>query len=172
MSEGKGDPEAEKELEKIMAATAKKVTEDLNDLGFNTAIAALMECVNDLYKLKAAHTLCQKAAWHKALTTLVQLLAPFAPHISEELWQQLGQKSSVHTSDWPKWDDSLLTSDTVNIVVQVNGKVRANVDVQAGASEEEVAKAALANEKVAGYATKTNVKKTIYVKNRLINFVV
>ncbi len=172
MQEGKGDAGAEKELEKIMAVTAKKVTEDLNELGFNTAIAALMECVNDLYKLKASHVLCQKSDWQKALTTLVQLLAPFAPHIAEELWQQLGQKGSVHTSDWPKWDEALLVNDTINIVVQVNGKVRANITVAANASEAEVSKTAQSDKKVASHLAEQKIKKTIYIPGRLVNFVV
>ncbi|HTE21871.1 MAG TPA: leucine--tRNA ligase [Candidatus Limnocylindria bacterium] len=152
--------------------TTKRVTEDLQDLGLNTAIARLMESVNGLYRLKGSMSLQLKSPeWLEATTTLLKLLAPFAPHITEELWQQLGQEGSIHTSEWPKWDEKYLTKDTLNIVVQVNGKVRANVEVPADASEETVLEAAKANEKVAGYI-KDGIKKSIYVPKKLVNFVV
>lgn len=172
MSDGKGSTEGEKELARIMAVAVKKVTEDLDELGFNTAIAALMECVNELYKLKASHKLCHKADWQSALKTLLQLLAPFAPHISEELWQQLGQKGSVHISNWPTWDKKILEQDTMMVVVQVNGKLRANVEVPTESTEAQVVKIALADKKVAKYAVEDKIKKTIYVPNKLVNFVV
>lgn len=162
---------AEERLKRTMHATTKKVSEDMHDLGFNTAIAALMECVNELYKIKASHELCRSEPWHEALVTLVQLLAPFAPHIAEELWQQLGQEGSVHTSEWPGWDEKLLVSDTMTIVVQVNGKVRANIEVAPESTEQQVTEAAQSHEKVASYL-KNPPKKTIYVPNKLINFVV
>jgi leucyl-tRNA synthetase len=163
-------PSSSQELLKAIHKAAKKVTEDLHDLSFNTAIAALMECVNELYRLKASDKYAS-AEWPWALRTFMQLLAPFAPHISEELWQQLGETGSIHISDWPSYDEKYLVQDTVTIAVQVNGKLRGEVEVAADAVEAIVVEAAKANERVAVYL-KGEPKKTIYVPGRLINFVV
>lgn len=150
--------------------TIKKVTTDLTELGFNTAIASLMECVNDLYKQKAEKGFEAKD-WGTALDALLQLLAPFAPHISEELWHELGHKDSIHQSEWPKWDDKYLLQDTVTVVVQVNGKVRAQLQVPTGSNQEVVEKIALADENVQKFVDGTS-KKVIFVQNKLISFVV
>jgi len=149
----------------------KKVSADLHDMSFNTAIAALMECVNELYKIKAEAGFTDEKAWRIALTSLMQLLAPFAPHMSEELWHDLGNKQSIHTSEWPVHDDKYLVSDTMKIVVQVNGKVRATIEVPAEADERAVIKAAQSDSNVQKFVTGTP-KKTIYVPNKLVNFVV
>ncbi len=151
--------------------TIKKVSDDLVNLNFNTAIAALMECVNDLYKLKAEAGFDDKE-WRWALETLLQLLAPFAPHISEELWQQLGHKESIHLSQWPSYDEKYLTQDTVTIAIQVNGKLRGEVQVATDASEDKVIKAAKANKKVATYLEAKEIRKTIYVPGKLVSFVI
>lgn len=150
---------------------AKRVTEDLHDMGFNTAIAALMECTNEFYKIKADEGFTDTEAWEETLKVFVQLLAPFAPHIADELWEQLGGQESIHTSSWPAWDESILVQDTLNIVVQVNGRVRANIQVDSDSSKSIVIEAARANDKVAGYI-KDGVKKEIYVEGKLVNFVV
>jgi leucyl-tRNA synthetase len=160
-----------KELKRAIHAAAKRVTEDLHDMGFNTAIAALMELTNELYKLKN-NTPLGSSEWQAALSTLVQLLAPFAPHISEELWQQLGNQGSVHISAWPSWDEALLVSDMMKIVVQVNGKLRGEVHVATGASKEQVLETAKADKKVSGYLTNRAIKKSVYVPGKLVNFVV
>ena len=160
-----------RELQQAIHHTVKRVTEDLHELGFNTAIAAQMELVNELYKLKMKVPLGSEQ-WRQSLATTIQLLAPFAPHIAEELWQQLGQKGSVHTSEWPLWDTALLASDTISIVVQVNGKLRGNVVVPADADEAAVTSAAKMDKKVAGYLKGQQLKKTVYVPGRLVNFVV
>lgn len=164
-------PAAEQELQRIMATATKKVSEDLDNMNFNTAIAALMECVNDLYKLKSSHTLCRTKPWGQALAALLQLSAPFAPHLTEELWEQLGQDGSIHLAGWPTYDEKYLAKDTVTVVVQVNGKLRGEIQVAAGASEEVVVPAAKANEKVAGYLRDQTIRKTIYVPGKLVNFV-
>ncbi len=159
------------ELPRALAKATKAASQDMHELGFNTAIAALMELVNELYKLKLTTDIGSKQ-WKVALTTLVQLLAPFAPHITEELWQQLGNAGSVHVSDWPSWDEKLLITDTMVIVVQINGKVRANIEVPAGCSEGDITKAAQAHEKISEYLRGQAVKKVVYVPNKLINFVI
>lgn len=148
-----------------------KVSKDLEELGFNTAIAALMEYVNELYKLKAKEGFTAQN-WQFAITALLQLLAPFAPHIAEELWEQVGQKGSVHTSEWPVHDDTYLQSDTMKIVVQVNGKVRATIEVSAGSDEATVTEAAKNDENVQQHLDGKQIKKTIYVPSKLVNFVV
>ncbi|MDB5163470.1 MAG: leucine--tRNA ligase [Candidatus Saccharibacteria bacterium] len=150
----------------------KRVSQDIHELGFNTAIAALMEFTNQLYKLKAEDNFAAVSAWKFATASLVQLLAPFAPHITEELWQELGHTESVHISAWPLWEDKLLVADTITVVVQVNGKVRANLRLPADSSEESIVAAAKVDAKVAGYLKGKDIKKTIYVPKKLVSFVV
>jgi leucyl-tRNA synthetase len=150
--------------------TIKKVTDDLADMGFNTAIAALMELVNDLYKAKEAGL--KSESWQFALINLVQLLAPFAPHITEELWQQLGQEGSVHQSIWPKYDEKYLVSNTVTIAIQVNGKLRGTIDLPTDVSEEAATEAAQKETNVAAHLEGKTVSRAIYVPQKLINFVV
>ncbi|HSX24317.1 MAG TPA: leucine--tRNA ligase [Candidatus Saccharimonadales bacterium] len=159
------------EMLRLTHKTIAKVSGDLHQMGFNTAIAALMEAVNELYKIKAADGFKSKS-WPFSLTTLVQLLAPFAPHMTEELWQQLGQKGSVHQNGWPVHDSKYLAADTMTIVVQVNGKLRAQLEMAADAVEAEIVAAARANEKVAGYLKGHAIKKSVYVPGKLVNFVV
>ncbi|OGL29474.1 leucine--tRNA ligase [Candidatus Saccharibacteria bacterium RIFCSPHIGHO2_02_FULL_47_12] len=161
-----------KELQAMTHKTIFRVSKDLEELGFNTAIAALMEFVNELYKIKAEKGMGKTKNWEFALQTLVQLLAPFAPHIAEELWQELGQEGSVHQSAWPVHDDKYLLSDTVTIVVQVNGRVRANIELPSGSDESAVVEAAKKDKKVAVYLAGKEAKKTIYIPGKLVNIVV
>ncbi|GAC1482561.1 MAG: hypothetical protein NVS1B7_5270 [Candidatus Saccharimonadales bacterium] len=158
-------------LARCMSAVTKKVSQDLTQLGFNTAIAAMMEAVNELYKLKLTVPL-GSVQWHEALTTLVQLVAPFAPHLSEELWQQLGQPDSVHVSSWPNWDDAVLVRQELTIAIQVNGKLRGQVVVAATDNAEAVSATARGHEKVASYIDGQTIRKTIYIPKKLINFVI
>lgn len=159
------------DLQRSVHKAIKKVTEDLEAMNFNTAIAAMMELVNDLYKIKATDNFAS-TEWQWALETLLQLIAPFAPHIAEELWEQLGQGGSIHSSDWPKYDEKFLTEDKVTIVIQVNGKLRGEIEIETDSKEDLVVEAAKANEKVAGYLKDQTIHKTIFVPNKLINFVV
>jgi leucyl-tRNA synthetase len=159
------------ELTRIIHRTIKKVTSDLDRLNFNTAIAALMECVNELYRIKAKDTYSSKE-WQWSLKTLVQLLAPFAPHICEELWHQLGQTESVHISLWPTYEEKYLTEDTVTVIIQINGKLRGEISVAIGSDQALVEQAAKDNKKVAGYLAGQTIRKTIYVPDKLVNFVI
>jgi len=158
------------ELERLIHRTVKKVTSDVEELSFNTAIAALMECVNELYKIKAADNY-GATEWQWALETLTQLIAPFAPHIAEELWEQLGGDGSVHVAEWPTWDDKLLVEETVTVAVQVNGKLRGTITIYVGDDEAKAVELAKADEKIAVWL-EGNIVKTIYVPNKLLNFVV
>ncbi len=156
------------QLESIIHATTKKVTSDIYRLSFNTAIAGLMECVNDLYKLKTSGFTEQ---WQPALKTLIQLVQPFAPHMAAELWQQLGYGDQLDFAAWPEWDEAKIVRDTITIVVQVNGKVRAKLTTTPDASEADITARALADDRVAKYLTGPP-KKVIYVKRKLVSIVV
>lgn len=150
----------------------KAVSDDLESLGFNTAIASLMELVNELYKIKASDNFAAADDWRFALESLVQLLAPFAPHITEELWQQLGHTDSVHLSSWPACDEKYLVSDTMTIAVQVNGKLRGEIQVAADMDQDDIIAAARANERVQTHLAGKDVKKSIYVPGRLVSLVI
>ena len=149
--------------------TVKKVTDDVHRLSFNTAIAALMEYVNDLYKLK---TNGFGNDWREPIESLVQMLSIFAPHMSAELWQQLGNGDMLDTAPWPSWDDALTVAETVTIAVQVNGKLRATISVAADASEDDVKSAALAEENVLRHLGDKKPTKVIYIPGRLVSVVV
>lgn len=157
------------ELMTLQHKTTKKVTSDLYRLSFNTAIASLMECVNGLYKLKTDGF---SSAWQQPLEVLVQLLSPFAPHMSAELWQQLGHDSQLDFVDWPKWDEAKIVQDTMTIVVQVNGKLRSKLELSVDTNEEVVKQMALADEKVGAHIADVTPKKVIYISGKLINIVV
>lgn len=159
------------ELRRVMHRAIYRVSKDLEDMGFNTAIAALMETVNELYRIKVTQPIAGET-WKWAIETLLQLLGPFAPHMTEELWEQLGHQDSIHTSKWPVHDAQYLMSDTTTIVVQVNGKVRAQLEVAAHAAEDDITEAAKTHEKVVPYLEGKEVKKTIYVPKKLVSFVV
>ena len=115
-------------LKRVINRTIKRVNQDLLSLSFNTAIAALMECVNELYKIKAEDNF-QSVEWQWALENLIKLLAPFVPYIADEIWEQLGNDESIHLSDWPGYDEKYTRDETIVIVVQVNGKVRAEIKI-------------------------------------------
>lgn len=149
--------------------TVRKVTDDFRRLSFNTAIAAMMEYVNDLYKYKIDGF--SEEVWHDALTTLVQLIAPFAPHMADELWQQLGGTGLVQNASWPTWDEALTVENTVTIAVQVNGKLRGEVSVSKDTDPEEIKAQALAHENVRKFV-EGEPKKVIYVPGRLVSIVV
>ena len=149
--------------------TIRKVTDDIRRLSFNTAISAMMEYVNELYKFKVDGY--SKEVWHEALTTLIQLVAPIAPHLADELWSQLGGEGLVQNATWPVWDEALIVEDTITIAVQVNGKLRGEISVGKDESEEVVKAQALAHENVVKFVT-GEPKKVIYVKGRLVSIVI
>lgn len=151
--------------------TIKKVSRDLEHMQFNTAVSALMELVNLLFKEKENGG-CGGEDWRFALETLVKLLAPIAPHVAEELWHVLGNEASVHTSDWPSWDESLTVGDTMTIVVQVNGKLRATLELSTDTSEEDIKSQALSTENVVKFLDGKEPFKVIYVPKKLVNVVV
>ena len=162
---------AERELFRITHQTIRKVTGDLEKLRFNTMIAALMEFTNYLIKVKETAQVTL-AHWEEALENLLLLLAPTAPHLAEELWQQTGRNYSIHNQDWPHWDEELTREEEITLVIQVNGKLRDTEMVEAEATQETVETAALASEKVKSHTDGKQIIKKIYIKGRLLNIVV
>ena len=160
------------EILKITHATIKKVTRDIEEEKFNTAVAAMMEMVNGLYKIKENSGLSQSSEWKFAIESLLQILAPFAPHITEELWHELGHEDTIHRDYWPKWEDKYLQSSTMTIAIQVNGKLRGKIELPADSSQETVEKASLANEHVSKFTENKTPKKVIYIPGRIVNIVV
>lgn len=158
---------ANAELLSLMHRTTKKVTTDIHRLSFNTAIATLMEYVNELYKHKTAGFSNQ---WKQPIETLVQLVAVFAPHMAAELWQQLGNGDNLDTAEWPTWDEGQLVAENMTIIVQVNGKLRAKLEVSKEADEESIKHAALAEENVKKFVPGAP-KKVIYVPGKLVSIV-
>ena len=143
--------------------TIRKVGEDIPKLSYNTSIAAMMEYLNALRR-------GERAAHRAEVEPLVQLVAPFAPHVAEELWEMLGHDTSVFDSAWPAFDPALATEEMVTIAVQVGGKTRGTVVVPPGAGEAEVLAAAMADAGIAKFVTGTP-KKVIFVPKRLLNIV-
>ena len=154
-------------VRRLQHKTVRKVTDDYHRLSFNTAISALMEYTNELYKLKVSGF--SNETWREALGTLARLLAPLAPHISAELWTQLGNESQLEKAGWPDWDKQLVETDTKTIIVQVNGKLRAKIIVST-ANENEIKEKALNDDNVKKFVIKEPTK-IIYVPGRLINIV-
>jgi leucyl-tRNA synthetase len=163
---------ADKDLRRLMHTTIKKVTEDLElRFNFNTAISAIMEFVNGLYHYREEEKQ-NKLLLQEAIEMLLILLAPFAPHLSEELWEAVGHKESVHLQSWPKYDEEALKTEEIEIVLQINGKVRERLVVPAGLSREALEKLALNTEKVQTAAAGKQIKKVIVVPGKLVNVVV
>lgn len=172
-SEGGGDPAREKELRYLAHTSLARITEDIDQrFNFNTAVSAIMELVNGLYAAMDAYDDKRSPAIDEATDILVHVLAPFVPHLAEELWEALGHEASVHLETWPQYDESALVQDEVEMVVQINGKVREHITVDVALSKEEVAEQALADERVQALIAGKTVRKTIVVPKKLINFVV
>lgn len=172
-SEGGGDPAREKELRYLAHTSLARITEDIDQrFNFNTAVSAIMELVNGLYAAMDAYDDKRSPAIDEATDILVHVLAPFVPHLAEELWAALGHEASVHLETWPQYDESALVQDEVEMVVQINGKVREHITVDVALSKEEVAEQALADARVQALIAGKTVRKTIVVPKKLINFVV
>lgn len=167
------DAASDKNLRRKTHATIKKVTQDMEgDFHFNTAISSIMELVNELYLLLSEKGKASIAVIEEAIKTVVILLAPFVPHICEEMWQILGNKPSIFDLPWPKYDESALKVEEITMVVQINGKVRAKVLVAADCSKEELKKVVLENARVKEWIAGKPIKNFVVVPNRLVSIVV
>ena len=157
-----------KKLESLLHKTIKKVTEDIESYKFNTAISAMMILLNELESATAKGSGVTK----KDFETFLKLLAPFAPHMTEELWSKLGHQTSIHLEQWPEADESKIKAESGIIMVQINGKIRAQFEIETGMSETDVKGKALALPEVQKWLDGKEPQKVIFVPNKIINFVV
>jgi leucyl-tRNA synthetase len=161
------DSDREEVLYKETEKTTKKVTEDIERFSYNTAIAAMMEFLNSISDYKKKDNLSQYA-----LRRLFLLLAPIAPYISEEMYSKYGDKDSVFLEDWPKYDPEGIVEDKYTLIVQVNGKLRAKIDVNKGIEQDEALSLAREVKNVDRFFENAEPKKIIFVKDRLLNIVI
>jgi len=158
------DVDVTREQQKILHATIKKVTADIESLGFNTAISQMMIFVNAFTNLEAIPV--------SAMRTFLILLNPFAPHVTSELWEKLKSAGDIAAQPWPAYDEQFLIEDEIDLVIQVNGKLRASIKMSVSAGEDEVKTAALANPKIQQLIEGKTIRKVVFVPKKLVNFVV
>lgn len=167
---GKPCEEVDREVRRVTHKTIKKVTEDIEErFNFNTAISAIMEMVNVLYA--SIDKNISKVVKTEALENLLILLSPFAPHITEELWERIGKTQSIHLMPWPEYDEEVLIEDEIEIVIQVNGKVRSRINVQRNIGKQDVEQMALSDDKVKDFLKDMKIVKTIVIPGKLVNIV-
>ena len=164
------DEDAVRDMARTVHKTIRRVTEDLERFKFNTALAALMECSNSMSRAWEAGSISSDA-WIDAVEKLLLLMAPMAPHVSEELWEHTGHEFSIHDQLLPKWDPDLAADEVVTLVVQVNGRLRDSMEVPVSITEDEAKEAALSSRRVAMYVQGKRVARVIYVPGKLVNVV-
>jgi leucyl-tRNA synthetase len=152
------------ELEKLLHETIKKVGDDIESLRLNTAISQMMIFANALQKAPQVS--------RGTMLAFLQLLSPFAPHIAEELWERLGEKPSIQYAPWPQFDSDKFASAEVTLVIQVNGKHRAELSVPAGLPQSEAVRLASENPRVTPFLAGKSVRRVIYVPGKILNFVI
>ncbi len=168
------DDEISKEILFHTNVAVKKVTEDIDRYQLNTAVAAMMEFVNNLYAIEAKKMgYGHKALFRDSILSLMKLIAPFTPHVAEELYEMAGFEGLISRSEWPEFDEKLTQKDEITIAVQVNGKLRGQIEIARDLDKETVFETALANDNIVKHTEGKEIfKKKIYVPNKLINFVV
>ena len=168
---GSVDSDVVRDTERLLNQTIRKCHNDLDRFKFNTAIASLHELTNHLNKVWADGSVDAKT-WRECTEKLLLMLAPMAPHMTEELWEANGHPYSIHQQSFPAWDDDLAAEDVITLIVQVNGKVRDKIEVAVGIDEAEAQALALASPRVQSHVEGKSVAKTVYVPGRLVNVVV
>lgn len=168
---GEADDATLKELKRVVHTAIKEVTEDFEKFQFNTAIAELMTLVNAMNKAKSS-AISRHSVWSEGEDALLKMLAPIAPHVTEELWHKSDHSGSVHSQAWPSFDEAALVADTLNMAVQVNGKVRAQIEVAKDAAKATILETAKADANVARYLEQGEIVREIVVPGKLVNFVV
>jgi leucyl-tRNA synthetase len=164
--------ETKRILRRRVHQTLRRVTDDFENFEFNTIISALMELLNEMYRAREVGAV-GSPEWEEATEIYLKMLAPVAPHTAEELWtNQLGKPYSIHQQSWPEVDEAAAREDTIELPVQINGKVRDRIIVPAGASEEEIKSAALASEGVKRHLEGKEPKKVIVANKRLVSIVI
>jgi len=165
--------DAAKGLRRLVHKTIKKVTDDIDErFHFNTAIAAVMEMVNAIYAFEPKNAPENAAVLKEAVESVVLMLSPFVPHLTEELWEALGHQGGVEAASWPAYDPEAASDEELLVVVQVNGKLRGKVTVAVDATEEQVKGLAFADDKVKPWLEGKAIRKVIYVPGKLLNIVV
>ena len=160
-------------LRRELHRVIKKVTEDLDGkFNFNTAISSIMELVNAMYQFRDSHDSIQAALAEELMEKLLLLLAPFTPHITEELWHELGHDTSIHTENWPTYEEKALVVDEVEIAIQVNGKLRDKAVIPVNMDKGELEAQALAMPRIQEFTAGKNVVKVIIIPNKIVNIVV
>ena len=163
--------ESVRETRRLLHQTVRKCHNDLDRFKFNTAIAALMEFSNHLNRVWADASI-DPGTWRECVEKFLLMLAPIAPHVTEELWERTGREFSIHQQPFPTWDEELAAEDTITLVVQVNGKVRDRLQVPADIQEDDARELALASPRVKSFTGGKQVGKAVYVPGRLVNLVV
>ena len=166
------DPVSEKELRRIQHRLIIKVTSDIERFHFNTCISSFMESFNSLLDLTKSNNITDTKVWREVIETYLVLLAPVCPYITEEMWKHLGHKKSVHIEQWPIGNEKLAQEDSVNIPIQVNGKLRHVISVKVGTSEEEIQKLAFLSPEVKKYTDGHEIIKVIVPKSKLVSIVI
>ena len=170
VEDGAGGAAVERNLRRKVHQTVRQVTSDFERFQFNTLIAALMELLNEMVQARTDGAVGTDA-WREAQDIYLRLLAPVAPHIAEELWQRLGKPYSVHLESWPELDEEAAKVESITLIVQVNGKLRDRIEVEAGIDDEKAKELALASEGASRFTDGKEIKKVIVVKGRLVNIV-
>lgn len=162
----------EKELNFVRHTSIKGVTKDAEIFQFNTSIAKLMELLNALYKYDADVENKNMTLFQDAIADMMRLLAPFAPHFAEEMWEKLGNKDSIFNEEWPVWDETAMVKDVVEIAIQVNGKVKGRMEIPTSAEQKEIEQMVMENGEIKDMLEGKQIAKIIVIKNRLVNIVV
>ena len=170
-SDNAGPGSADREVRRALHQTLRQAAQDFERFKYNTAIAAMMSFTNVLAAAASEQRLSREA-WDEAAQGLVLLLAPLAPHLAEEMWERLGQAYSIHQQPWPQWDAALAAVEEATLVVQVNGKLRDRITVDAGISEEDAKSVALASDRVRAYTDGKSVDRVVFVPGRYLVSVV
>lgn len=159
-------------LARIIHKAIRDIGYNIQGFKFNLAVSALMESLNHLQELSRDYGLEHRADWREAWATYLKLLAPLAPHLSEELWQQLGGEGSVHVQDWPEYDPELIKDDLIEVIVQVNGKLRGTIAMPIASTDSELEAAAKKLDSISRHLQGKQSVKTIVVPRKLVNFVI
>lgn len=164
------DPAATRALRRKTHQTIRKVTQDLEEFSFNTAVAAIMELRNTILAAQR-ESAASREAWDEAVDSLLLLLAPISPHITEELWVQRGREYSIHKQAWPQWDEDVAREETISLIIQINGKTRDKIDVPAGLDDDSLGRIALESEKIQRALDGKPPRKIIVARGSLVNIV-
>ena len=164
------DVDAVRDLRREVHKTVRRVSEDLDKFKFNTSLAALMELSNSMNQAWEKRDI-DSAAWDEAVEKLLVMLAPMAPHVTEELWERTGHEFTVHNRTWPEWDPGLAADEVLTLVVQVNGRLRDRIEVPASISEEEARTTALESDRIKPHIEGKDIARVVYVPGKLVNIV-